>query len=83
MMPPATPGTTGGLKSPMTPRTTAFNTLSGKMGGGKGKEKKKGMMGKGKGKGKEVVRGPDGKVPLRHHISMGDEVYGGPSGNPS
>ncbi|CAO1597868.1 hypothetical protein XANCAGTX0491_001659 [Xanthoria calcicola] len=83
VMPPATPGTTGGLKSPMTPRTTAFNTLSGKMGGGKGKEKKKGMMGKGKGKGKEVVRGPDGKVPLRHHISMGDEVYGGPSGNPS
>ncbi|CAL8575522.1 hypothetical protein XPA_001441 [Xanthoria parietina] len=85
VMPPATPGTTGGLKSPMTPRTTAFNTLSGKMGGGKGKEKKKGMMGmgKGKGKGKEVVRAPDGKVPLRHHISMGDEVYGGPSGNPS
>jgi len=25
---PRTPGTTGGLKSPTTPRTTAFNTLS-------------------------------------------------------
>lgn len=71
---PPTPGTTGGLKSPMTPRTTAFHTLSGKMGGGaKGK-------GKGKGKGKEkaaepLMRGADGKLPLRHHISMGDETY--------
>lgn len=27
---PQTPGTTGGLKSPTTPRTTAFNTLSSK-----------------------------------------------------
>ena len=26
---PETPGTTGGLKSPMTPRTKAFNTLEG------------------------------------------------------
>ncbi|KAL8770594.1 MAG: hypothetical protein Q9209_003662 [Squamulea sp. 1 TL-2023] len=76
VQPPPTPG---GLKSPMTPRTTAFNTLSGKMGGGK--EKKKSRMGKGKGK--EVVRGPDGKVPLRHHISMGDQVYEGPSGQAS
>ena len=48
------------------------------MGGGKEK-KKMGILGKGKGK--EVVRGPDGKVPLRHHISMGDQVYEGPSGN--
>lgn len=30
MMVPGTPGTTGGLKSPTTPRTTAFNQLSGK-----------------------------------------------------
>ncbi|KAL8905758.1 MAG: hypothetical protein Q9207_002427 [Kuettlingeria erythrocarpa] len=69
---PPTPGTTGGLKSPMTPRTTAFNTLSGKMGGGaKGKGR-----GKGKGKAAEpLMRGPDGKLPLRHHISMGDETY--------
>ncbi|KAL8842644.1 MAG: hypothetical protein Q9170_000419 [Blastenia crenularia] len=75
---PPTPGTTGGLKSPMTPRTTAFNTLSGKMGGaanGKGKAK-----GKGKGKEKEPVTGPDGKLPLRHHISMGEETYQGPAG---
>ncbi|KAI4171749.1 MAG: hypothetical protein LQ343_004000 [Gyalolechia ehrenbergii] len=83
---PPTPGTTGGLKSPMTPRTTAFNTLSGKMGGaggpkGKGKEKvKEKGKGKGKGKGKEPVRGPDGKLPLRHHISMGDETYQSPAG---
>ncbi|KAL8649336.1 MAG: hypothetical protein Q9226_005620 [Calogaya cf. arnoldii] len=81
VLPPQTPGTAGGLKSPMTPRTTAFNTLSGKMGGAK--EKKKTRMGKGKGKEKEkeVVRGPDGKVPLRHHISMGDQVYESPRGN--
>ncbi|KAL8814828.1 MAG: hypothetical protein Q9223_005982 [Gallowayella weberi] len=74
-----TPPTPGGLQSPMTPRTTAFNTLSGKMGGTEKKKSKLGM-GKGKGKEKEVVRGPDGKVPLRHHISMGDAVYEGPSG---
>ncbi|KAL8670329.1 MAG: hypothetical protein Q9168_005129 [Polycauliona sp. 1 TL-2023] len=88
VQPPPTPGTTGGLKSPMTPRTTAFNTLSGKMGGGKEQKKKSkmGMMvgkGKDKGKDKEVVRGPDGRVPLRHHISMGDQVYQSPSGNTS
>ncbi|KAL8892325.1 MAG: hypothetical protein Q9205_000175 [Flavoplaca limonia] len=86
VQPPPTPGTTGGLKSPMTPRTTAFNTLSGKMGSGKEKKKTKmGLMGKGKGKEKEteVVRGSDGRVPLRHHISMGDQVYESPSGNPS
>ncbi|KAL8705787.1 MAG: hypothetical protein Q9201_001133 [Fulgogasparrea decipioides] len=71
-VPPPTPGATGGLKSPMTPRTTAFNTLSGKMGG----------AGKGKGKGKEKTTAArqDEKLPLRHHISMGDEVYNGPSG---
>ncbi|KAL8708198.1 MAG: hypothetical protein Q9220_006868 [cf. Caloplaca sp. 1 TL-2023] len=68
-VPPPTPGTTGGLKSPMTPRTTAFNTLSGKMGG----------KGKGKGKEKEAAR-TDGRLPLRHHISMGDETYAGPKG---
>ncbi|KAL8851591.1 MAG: hypothetical protein Q9221_003523 [Calogaya cf. arnoldii] len=81
VFPPPTPGTSGGLKSPMTPRTTAFNTLSGKMGGTK--EKKKTRMGKGKGKETqtEVIRGPDGKVPLRHHISMGDQVYESPRGN--
>ncbi|KAI4125030.1 MAG: hypothetical protein LQ338_004495 [Usnochroma carphineum] len=75
--PPTTPG--GGLKSPMTPRTTAFNTLSGKLATpGKGKSN---GNGKGKGKGKEpLARGPDGKVPLRHHISMGDETYQGPVG---
>lgn len=77
---PPTPGTTGGLKSPMTPRTTAFNTLSGKMGGAGGAKGKGKFKGKGKDKGKEPVRGPDGKLPLRHHISMGDETYQGPAG---
>ncbi|KAL8871608.1 MAG: hypothetical protein Q9174_002598 [Haloplaca sp. 1 TL-2023] len=73
--PPPTPGTTGGLKSPMTPRTTAFNTLSGQMGrGGK-------VKGKGKGKEKATAVRPDGRLPLRHHISMGDETYRGPNGS--
>ncbi|KAL8989301.1 MAG: hypothetical protein Q9177_001785 [Variospora cf. flavescens] len=78
---PATPGTTGGMKSPMTPRTTAFNTLSGSMGErAKGKGKGKGKW-KGKGKEKEpMARRPDGKLPLRHHISMGDETYQSPAG---
>ncbi|KAI4104211.1 MAG: hypothetical protein L6R37_003380 [Teloschistes peruensis] len=67
MQVPATPGTAGGLMSPTTPRTTAFNTLSGKMGN------------KGKGKAKEPPTRTDGKLPLRHHISMGDELYQGPS----
>ncbi|KAL8943596.1 MAG: hypothetical protein Q9216_000961 [Gyalolechia sp. 2 TL-2023] len=77
---PPTPGTTGGLKSPMTPRTTAFNTLSGKMGGAGGAKGKGKGKGKGKDKGKGPVRGPDGKLPLRHHISMGDDTYQGPAG---
>ena len=75
---PPTPGTTGGLKSPTTPRTMAFQTLSGDR--------------KGKGKGRKAsglatvseqqVRTGEGNmgVPLRHHISMGDETYQGPSG---
>ncbi|KAI4260096.1 MAG: hypothetical protein LQ352_000475 [Teloschistes flavicans] len=67
MQVPATPGTAGGLMSPTTPRTTAFNTLSGKVGA------------KGKGKAKEPATRTDGKLPLRHHISMGDELYQGPS----
>lgn len=29
---PRTPNTTGGMKSPMTPRTLAFNTLDGTLG---------------------------------------------------
>jgi hypothetical protein len=31
---PRTPGTTGGMKTPMTPRTRAFQSLGGSMGGG-------------------------------------------------
>ncbi len=63
---PRTPGTTGGLKSPTTPRTKAFNTLSGKrpqQNNGKAPERK-GNVG----------------IQLRHHVSMGDETYQGPSG---
>lgn len=66
---PQTPGTTGGLKSPTTPRTTAFDTLSGKI---KGKDKSKG-------KGKAPVVRTNGELPLRHHISMGDETYQSPT----
>ncbi|KAL8740295.1 MAG: hypothetical protein Q9190_006984 [Brigantiaea leucoxantha] len=64
---PQTPGTTGGMKSPTTPRTTAFNTLS-----GKGKAK-------GKGKAPAASNNGNGPLPLRHHISMGEETYKGPS----
>ncbi|KAL8941194.1 MAG: hypothetical protein Q9211_001908 [Gyalolechia sp. 1 TL-2023] len=78
---PPTPGAAGRLKSPMTPRTTAFNTLSGKIGGaGGGAKWKAKVKSKGQDKGKEPMRGPDGKLPLRHHISMGDETYQGPVG---
>ena len=49
---------TPGLQSPTTPRTTAFNTLSGKQ---------------------PPVRQGNQSLPLRHHISMGDETYAGPS----
>ena len=70
---PRTPGIKDGLMSPTTPRTKAFNTLS-----GKGKSK-------GKGKAKDSATPPppmpqsprqgNQGIPLRHHISMGDEVY--------
>lgn len=49
---------TPGLQSPTTPRTTAFNTLSGKQ---------------------PPARQGNQALPLRHHISMGDETYAGPS----
>ncbi|KAI4159323.1 MAG: hypothetical protein LQ342_006646 [Letrouitia transgressa] len=66
---PQTPGTTGGMKSPTTPRTTAFDTLSGKI---KGKDKLKG-------KEKAPAVRTNGELPLRHHISMGDETYQSPT----
>lgn len=71
---PPTPGTTGGLKSPTTPRTMAFNTLSGDR-KGKGKAKKVAVAEQ------QVTNGEGNRgVALRHHISMGDETYQGPSG---
>lgn len=63
---PRTPGTAGGLKSPTTPRTMAFNTLS--------------KNGKTPKKGKAPERNTNEQLPLRHHISMGDETYIGPNG---
>ncbi|MCJ1271352.1 hypothetical protein MMC22_011252 [Lobaria immixta] len=69
---PHTPGTAGGLKSPTTPRTTAFNILS-----KNGKAPKKGKAPE---SGKEPMRNGNGQLPLRHHISMGEEVYSGPNG---
>lgn len=78
MQVPPTPGATGGLKSPTTPRTMAFQTLGGERKAGKAR---------GKGKGKEAaplvegqqtrVGGGSGGLPLRHHISMGAETYEG------
>lgn len=62
---PRTPGTTGGIRSPTTPRTMAFNTLSGK----------------GKAKASPITQARQAQgVQLRHHISMGEEVYQGPAG---
>lgn len=79
---PRTPGTAGGLKSPgipPTPRTMAFNTLTGI---GKGKKKEKGVVrpGNSGADGGTAGNGNGGRVQLRHHISMGDETYAGPSG---
>lgn len=76
-----TPGTGGRLESPgipPTPRTIAFNTLTGK---GKGKKKEKGVVrlgNSGAARG-TAGNGNGGRVELRHHISMGDETYAGPS----
>ena len=59
---PRTPGTTNDFKSPMTPRTLAFNTLDGNVPLGS------------PGHGKKMY----GDLPLRHHIAMGDETWKGP-----
>lgn len=79
---PRTPGAAGGLRSPgipPTPRTLAFNTLTGMS---KGKKKEKGAVRPGN---NGAVAGAPGnanggRVELRHHISMGDDIYEGPSG---
>ncbi|KAL8823941.1 MAG: hypothetical protein Q9191_005425 [Dirinaria sp. TL-2023a] len=66
---PPPPTISGGLKSPTTPRTMAFQTLSGDRFKGKGKKKAEaGTLGIGLGAG-----GDGERPPLRHHISMGDE----------
>ena len=84
------------MKSPVTPRTMAFNKLGG-MGGGGGGAKKGKSLGFGKkgrvqelragalgGGGGRVAGGGDAgagaarrELPLRHHISMGEETYNG------
>lgn len=81
---PRTPGAARGLKSPgipPTPRTMAFNTLTGI---GKGKKKEKGVVrpGNNGGVGGDAANGNGGggRVEFRHHISMGDDIYAGPSG---
>lgn len=75
---PPTPGTSGGLKSPTTPRTMAFETLSGdRKAQGKGKAMKTSAL---RNEEQQVRTGEGGQgVPLRHHISMGNETYQGPS----
>lgn len=71
---PKTPGTTGGLKSPTTPRTRAFNALSSKS---KNPQTKKPQ---GNGKQAEERQGNVG-ITLKHHVAMDDsEAYTGPSG---
>lgn len=79
---PRTPGTAGGLKSPgipPTPRTLAFNTLTGMS---KGKKKEQGVVRSGNNGavGGNSGHANGGRVELRHHISMGDDIYEGPSG---
>lgn len=63
--PPGTAAMSGGLKSPTTPRTKAFNTLS-----GKGKQPLRQAP---------TLRQGNQGLPLRHHISMGAETYQGPN----
>ena len=67
-LPPNTPGTTGGMKSPMTPRTLAFNVLDGNVDGD-------GNSAAGI---KNARRVSHRELPLRHHIAMGDETWKGP-----
>jgi len=83
MQVPPTPGTTGGLKSPTTPRTMAFQTLGGERKAGKARGKGKGKEATplneyyGSAEGQTRVGGGSGGLPLRHHISMGNETYEG------
>lgn len=79
---PRTPGPAGGLRSPgipPTPRTLAFNTLTGMS---KGKKREKGLVSSGNNGAVGAAPGNvnGGRVELRHHISMGDDIYAGPSG---
>lgn len=66
---PRTPGTTGGLKSPTTPRSKAFNILS-----SKGTQPKKTQ-----GTGMTPERQGNVGLTLKHHVAMDDnEAYKGP-----
>ena len=76
---PATPGTSGGIKCPVTPRTLAFNALGG-LSSGKGKkgrvEELRANAGLGPSSGAREANAPR-ELPLRHHIAMGEETYTG------
>lgn len=79
---PRTPGAVGRFESPgipPTPRTMAFNTLTGIS---KGRKKEKGVVrpGNNDAVGGAPGNGNGGRVELRHHISMGDDIYAGSSG---
>ena len=66
------PGTPSGLKSPTTPRTRAFNTLTGKSSQPKAKPDVN--------PGKTPERRGNVGITLKHHVAMDDdEAYQGPS----
>ena len=68
---PRTPGTAGGLKSPTTPRTRAFNVLSSK--GTKGAKKPTNY-------GNTPEKQGNAGLTLKHHVAMDDsEAYQGPN----
>ncbi|MDI1488541.1 MAG: hypothetical protein OHK93_007816 [Ramalina farinacea] len=70
---PRAPGTPSGLKSPTTPRTRAFNTLTSKSSQPKAKPDVN--------TGKAPERRGNVGITLKHHVAMDDdEAYQGPSG---
>ena len=71
---PRTHRTAAGVLAPMTPRTLAFNTLDGSVRQGNGAVRSTNRDG-----GLDSARRKSNKeLPLRHHISMGEETYSGP-----
>ena len=71
---PKTPGTAGGLRSPTTPRTKAFNILS-----SKGTQPKRTQPKRMQPTSPQPERQGNVGIPLKHHVAMDDnETYQGP-----